>query len=417
MEFARERLVIASEEQETRRRHAAYFLALAETAERELQGPAIVTWLDRTEAEMENFRAASLWLAEGGEHDQALRLVGALWFSFVPRWRVIEGKGLLLPVLAASEGLRVPARAMALFGAAFLIATFDERHEAARPLLAESLAIAQEVGDSAVAGYACLGLGVLLKRGGDWRETSKLYARAITLLEQSDDWWGLGWAYNFAAQPSTDPREVPEQPALLERSLAIFLAHGNEHGAADTYRAMGMRAFVANDAGRARELLERSLALSRRLAARWNVAICLDRLVGVLAALGELEAARQYAREALLFQHDYGIWVGVANNLERSAGLAFRAGRLERAAHLAGAVAALDAAHGEHRERNFPDAALKSEAWQPHLQAALGDAAFQAAFTIGWQMPLDDAVAFAVSDIWPTTNGPLAVGRAATRRS
>jgi predicted ATPase len=39
----------------------------------------------------------------------------------------------------------------------------------------------------------------------------------------------------------------------------------NEHGAADTYRAMGMRAFVANEATQARELLERSLVLNRRL--------------------------------------------------------------------------------------------------------------------------------------------------------
>jgi hypothetical protein len=185
----------------------------------------------------------------------------------------------------------------------------------------------------------------------------------------------------------------------LERSLEVFLAHGNEHGVADTYRAMGVYALVANDAGAARELLERSLTLNRRLAARWNVANCLDRLVGVCAALGDLEAARRYAREALLFQRDHGIWVGVANGLERSAGLAFLAGRLEWAAQLAGAVAALDAAHGAHRERAFPDAALKGETWQPQLRQALGDAAWEAASAAGWQMPLDDAIALAVTEI------------------
>jgi len=401
LEFARERLAVQADEQDIRRRHADYYLALAETIERGLQSPAIAAWLDRTEVELENFRSASLWLAAHGEHEKALRLVGALWFSFVPRWQAVEGKGLLLPVLSATAGLRVRARALALFGAGFLIATFDERYEAAHPLHAESLAIAQEVGDVAIAGYAYLGLGVTIKRKGDWRETSRLYARAITLFEQSDDWWGLGWACNFAAQPSTDPREVPEQPTLLERSLAIFLAHDNEHGAAETYRAMGVRAFVANDVARARDLLERSLVLNRRLVAHWNVALCLERLVGVTAVLGDLEAARRYAREVLLYQRDQGIWVGIANNLERSAGLAYLEGRPERAVQLAGAVAALDAVHGAHRERNFPDVVLKAAAWLPHVQGTLGDSAWKAAFSAGWAMPLEQAIAFAVADIWP----------------
>ena len=60
-EYARERLEASGEADDIRRRHAAWFLALAETAEPELVGPAQERWLDRLEDEHPNLRAALAW--------------------------------------------------------------------------------------------------------------------------------------------------------------------------------------------------------------------------------------------------------------------------------------------------------------------------------------------------------------------
>ena len=402
LEFARERLTAHGEE-EARDRHAAYYLALAEAAERGGQGAELIPWLDRTEAELENFRAAAVRLLEQGEHDRALRLVGALWFSFVARGRIMEGQGLLLPVVEATAGQRQPSRAKALFGAGFFLITFDD-HAAGRPLLAESLAVAEEVGDAALTGYALLGLGLSYKSDEDWRRVRQCYERAIACFERSDDWWGLGWAYNYAAAPSFDPRDAPWQPALLERALGIFLSHGNAHGAAETYRILGVYAAATDDFAAARELLERSLAMCRTLGARLNVAWALEWLGGVTIVLGDLDAARRYLREALLLHRDLGNPIGMAKNLGGSAALACREGRLGRAAQLAGAVAAHDTPLGAPRRRAMPSQALRPESWQPQAQAALGRAAWEAAFAVGRQMPLDEAIAFAVADIWPASD-------------
>ena len=56
-EYAVERLEESGEAEELRRRHAAYFLALAEEAEPNLRGSP-GDWLDRLERDHDNFRAA-----------------------------------------------------------------------------------------------------------------------------------------------------------------------------------------------------------------------------------------------------------------------------------------------------------------------------------------------------------------------
>src|SRR5262249_55710113 len=62
--YAWERLPENGEEEEARRRHLAYFLALAEEAEPHLYGTRELEWLERLERDHDNLRAA-LSCAEG----------------------------------------------------------------------------------------------------------------------------------------------------------------------------------------------------------------------------------------------------------------------------------------------------------------------------------------------------------------
>src|SRR5438270_1467113 len=62
-EYGSEQLA-AEERAELARRHAHFFLALAETAETELCRADQVLWLDRLEQELDNLRAALTWSAE-----------------------------------------------------------------------------------------------------------------------------------------------------------------------------------------------------------------------------------------------------------------------------------------------------------------------------------------------------------------
>ena len=117
-EYAREKLHESGEAAELRGLHAEYFLAFAEEAEPELEGPDQVSWLDRLEADLDNFRAALSWLLEVDEAVLALRIGGALRLFWRVRGHLSEGRRWLSEGLsggdAAPAGVR--ARAMLVLG-------------------------------------------------------------------------------------------------------------------------------------------------------------------------------------------------------------------------------------------------------------------------------------------------------------
>ena len=65
-QYAREKLEESGEADEVRGRHAAFFLALAEEAEPELEGPQQGLWVEQLEGEHDNLRAALSWVSRAG---------------------------------------------------------------------------------------------------------------------------------------------------------------------------------------------------------------------------------------------------------------------------------------------------------------------------------------------------------------
>src|SRR5207249_2151550 len=108
-EYALERLAESGEAEEASRRHALYYLDLAERAEPELRGPRQAAWLERLESERGNLRAALRWAKTEGAVEVGLRIAGALgWFWF--RRGMSEGRAWLDEMLSmTSTEYRVPS--------------------------------------------------------------------------------------------------------------------------------------------------------------------------------------------------------------------------------------------------------------------------------------------------------------------
>ncbi len=126
-EYGLECLQRRGELQAARRAHAHYYLALAEQAEPELNGPNQVAWVERLEQEHDNLRAALDWALEKVTDEQvqerrevALQLSAALEQFWRIRGHYTEGRTFLERALAQSEGENVSLRANVLRAAANL---------------------------------------------------------------------------------------------------------------------------------------------------------------------------------------------------------------------------------------------------------------------------------------------------------
>ena len=103
-EYALERLAARGDGEAVRRRHAAFYLVLAEEAEPGLLGPQQREWLERLDSERDNIRAALTWAVDAGEAEVGLRIGSALWRFWQLRNHELEGRERLEELLALGSG-------------------------------------------------------------------------------------------------------------------------------------------------------------------------------------------------------------------------------------------------------------------------------------------------------------------------
>src|SRR5262249_26205677 len=151
-----------------RRRHAAYFVGLAERAAPGLEGPDQAAWLARLEDDHDNLRGALAWSqSAAGDPAAGLRLCGALRGFLQLLGHLAEGRRWLAAVLAAPrEGASDHPRADALF-AAGVLAYLQGDHAAAHAWLGQSLVLRRGLGDSAGCARALSALAAVAQRRGE----------------------------------------------------------------------------------------------------------------------------------------------------------------------------------------------------------------------------------------------------------
>jgi non-specific serine/threonine protein kinase len=437
--YGRELLEVSGEAGLIRRRHAEFFLGLAERAEPELSGPDQAEWLDRLELERDNLRSAIEWSIESGEHDLGLRLGTALCEFWLARWHRAEGREHLTRLLAL-PGAEAPTavRARALNAAARSPSTQGEIG-AARALIEESVAISRALEDASCLAAALITLAnnalsqgeVALARAcceeslakgrvlGDERtiawslfilgnvaqreeadETAwARYEESRTLWEALGDPRGVALALSHLGQTAIRRGEYRAAERLQGESLAIRRTLGDRMGVASSLNHLGDVAFYCGDAVAARTLYEESLALSRELGDRVVVAWLLNTLGRVAGEEGDREAASRFLAEGLLLWRELGDqrW-GIAECLEEVGWLAAERGQPERAAELFGAAEAL---RGEGAPSRVPPDRACYERRVAALGAALGEEAFAAAWAEGRTLTMEQAVHVAREDSSP----------------
>ena len=192
-ELARERLHTSDEADEIGRRHAEWFLALAEEAEPILKGAEQPEWLQRLENDHDNLRASLDWFLEHDEPELAVRLAGALWLFWYMHGHVTEARRWLRRALDAASDEPSEPRAKVLDGAGYLAHEQGENDEAIR-LLEASLSCAKKVGAISTAASAAAHLcGLYMSEPAVARAVGE---EAVALAREAGDDYVLAIALN-----------------------------------------------------------------------------------------------------------------------------------------------------------------------------------------------------------------------------
>ena len=394
-EYALERLETSGEAAATRRRHAEYYLALAEQAAPELHGAQQVAWLDRLDREHDNLRAALGWSRQSGEAELGLRLAGALGWFWSVRGYWTDGRGWLEGALAlAGPAGRARARADALWGAGLLAWHQGDRAEASARL-EESLATWRELGERPGVAHSLSLLGLVSWSGGDEPAGRLLIEESLAILRDAGETWDVALALGVLGRMALQRGDDAAARSRLEESVAIRHEVGDTWVIAQNLNSLGDLARLGGDYERARALYEESLALSRPLRSKATIASLLHNLGYVASVQGDQRRAAALFEEALGLFRALGDRPGMAECLAGLAGVAAAEGRPERAGQLFGAAqGVLEAAGARMSATNRAD----YERNVATARALVGDEGFAAAWAEGRGMPLEQAVAYALGE-------------------
>lgn len=379
-EYALERLAADGEAETTRRRHAEYYLELAEEGDSRLRGHTQMLWFRRLEMEHDNLRTALTWsqtetalgIEDRGSRAEdrsagaalspvpyplapllGLRLVGALGWFWRQRGYWSEGWRWLETTLTHPGAAgRTMARARAL-SMAYLLSMGREEGQTTTGYLAESEAIGREVGD---------------RRGLAWTLRCR------------------GWQAMMAG-------ELARAAEIGQETFALFEALGDKWGLAFVYGDQGVLQFMAQ--GRldaARRLFETSITLYEEVGDRLQRATAATNLAFVLANEGDLASARRYFEERLAIGRMVGDRHSIINMLDILALFDARNGETGKAAALRHASLAIRAEVGQALEnRLLPVVGAYIALWQrdfDHAETILRphrpEAGWAAATFIAW---------------------------------
>jgi tetratricopeptide (TPR) repeat protein len=338
--FAAERLADTGVEQAAAARvaHGAHYLAVAEAAAPHLSGPQQRSWLDRLEADQANLhRAAEHAVGEPDGTARVLRFGVALWRYWEMRHRNEEAAALLVPVLRRPEAAADPALFAEALAVGSLLTLFtdmpaslqlagkaaevagglgDDRllilsrgmlcgacyfagqPERARPLGAEAVQRARQVGDDVLLGMSLCLYAIAV----DVAASGPLYAEAFACTERSGDLGIELYLHNNAGSAALEMGDIPGARAHIEAAIRAAEALETPHPLQSVNLGTILRA--ENDLDGARSTLQEALRISRRIGDKRTMAEAMDGLACLDGDLGDWHRAAMLhgAAQALLDQ-------------------------------------------------------------------------------------------------------------------
>ncbi len=385
--------------------HTAYFLSLAEEAERNLRGTGQLAWLARLEQEQENLRAALEYLLSARDAERALRLCGALepfWFRH-GYWT--EGRHWLRAALELpGEQVQADTRAKALYAAGELMRHQGDDNEA-RSLVEESVALYRQSGSEDGLIEALSILASILEEQGELAAAGATAKEATALAGQRQNWWGLANALRVQGHILWLQNKPEQALAITEASLTIARGQGDLSLTAFVLNNMAYMDWQQKNFSRAETLARENLLLARELDDRRLLESTLETLGSIALDQGDPEQAKAHFVESFTLAQQLGQKGYLFYCLALLARVAAAQSHFREAARLYGTAATelvIDRVLNENEQAEY-------ERNVAAVRLQLGEQGFAEAWAEGQMLTAEQAFAQVVADSEsrPGTAAPL----------
>jgi len=353
-QYAHEKLVASDEESIYMDAHIGHFLKFAEEAESYQAGEEQVKWLNRLEAEHDNFRIALDWLLQKGKNDIAMRIAGSLGQFWWVHNHLKEGRGWLSSALRTTKGSSDKAQAKGLFWS-----------------------------------------GVLARQQGDYKEAKEFTNESLKLYGALEDKEGMAGALNILGAVDYFEGELAVAQKVFNEALAIRREVGDKSGIANALNNLAIVVHTQGNLAGASDLYRESLAICREVGEKWIMAHVLLNMGHVAYEQGDAAGARRLYEEDLTLCRELGDRDGLAFALSGLAQLLCVGMQALRSAQVQGAVISLLKELGtslEPIEQTYFDKTTVA------LKELLGEDNYQKEFEVGKALSLEQAIELAFNN-------------------
>ena len=421
--------------EESRQRHATFFVQLAEQADEGLRDARQVESLDVLDTEHDNLRGALRWATDNNKKDLGFRLVGALgWYWFMrghwqESWRwfhkvnnLESGSNPLIRAKAICRAVGLEIIRGNMIGTVELVEEaidicreagdeeglawslnlmgqaktwFSEEDDKAIPYLSESAERFSGLGNDWGIAFALRYIGQMVEMQGEYERGINLQKEGIAIFERLGDSWNQAHSLFLLGGSATRNYDYQLAEWAFDQCLEKCSFIEDKVMEAHALRGLGQLALQKDDRKHMEEIYLEALEALQKIGDENCVA-------SVLRGLGEVaQRKRDYSKAAkllgrsLLTYEKLGLDDYVIFLIDRFAALAEATGKGERAARLLGASKALGINPGlsplHYREERTKLTAL--------IRELVGDCDFEKLFEEGAAMNLEDATAYALEGI------------------
>lgn len=355
-QYAEERLNEAGEGDDVRNRHLLHYVALAERAAPELNGPRQGACYAALAHEQENLLAAHAWCAhapQGGDH--ALRLIASLWRYWYAVWQPASGFRLARAALdlAASDPLSTDRghALLAMSHFAYQLGRYDDALSYAE----RGLAIGHAADDASLVASSLMATGDGLHGSGQPSGALGCYMQAYEVARSHGDVRNMSGVLNAIAEVHRGTGNLGDAEAGYAQAIDLARAQGDSRATAIILSNLACVLMATGQHDLARVALAECVA-KKGVLGNEGAGCC---PLGVVAAFAAASARHPLAAR---FHGAAQAQLEAAGTAREPVDAAFIAGWIARSREAMGATA-FDAAEATGKAVGYHAAMAEMESW------------------------------------------------------